>query len=118
MLTRALAARVGLWGNHGDEAMYGQVFTDSAGERLAGTGRTRYVRRAAAGGRVLVADDVRHPSYYLVDNPIGRYSIGDRTAGLRRDPSGALTVVMSHERPAGDDASRTGSPPRRATSAR
>jgi hypothetical protein len=25
------------------------------------------------------------PDFYLVANPIGRYSIGDRTPGLRRD---------------------------------
>jgi len=105
MLTRALAARVGLWGNHGYEATYAQVFTDSSGERLSGD-RT-YTMTFAEPPPVdafwsLTMYDT--PSYYLVDNPIGRYSIGDRTAGLRRDPSGALTVVMSHERPAGDDA--------------
>ena len=104
-LTRALAARVGLWGNHGYEAAYGQVFTDSAGDRLRGD-RT-YTMTFAEPPPVnafwsLTMYDT--PSYYLVDNPIGRYSIGDRTAGLRRDPSGALTVVMSHDRPAGDDA--------------
>jgi hypothetical protein len=42
---------------------------------------------------------------YLVANPIGRYSIGDRTPGLRRD---ALTIVIQHCQPA-DPA--TGCPP-------
>ena len=29
---------------------------------------------------------------YLVDNPIGRYAIGDRTPGLRRGRDGSLTL--------------------------
>ena len=40
------------------------------------------LRHAAAGRRVLVGDDVRPPEFYLVANPMGRYSIGDRTPGL------------------------------------
>jgi hypothetical protein len=40
------------------------------------------------------------PSYYLVDNPIGRYSIGDRTPGIIRTGDGALTVVVGHDQPA------------------
>ncbi|MDR2987143.1 MAG: DUF1214 domain-containing protein [Nocardiopsaceae bacterium] len=40
------------------------------------------------------------PYFYLVDNPIGRYSIGDRTPGLRRDADGSLTILMQHDQPA------------------
>ena len=40
------------------------------------------------------------PDFYLVANPIDRYSIGDRTAGLRRDSDGSLTIVIQHEEPA------------------
>jgi hypothetical protein len=40
------------------------------------------------------------PDFYLVANPIGRYSIGDRTPGLRRDEDGSLTIVIQHEQPA------------------
>ena len=47
-------------------------------------------RLRAAGRRFLVGDDVRHTDFFLVANPIGRYSIGDRTAGLRRDAAGGL----------------------------
>ena len=38
--------------------------------------------------------------FYLVANPIGRYSIGDRTPGLRRDADGSLTIVIQHDQPA------------------
>jgi hypothetical protein len=100
-LTRAVAARVGLWGNHGYEAAYGQAFTDADGARL--TGAHTYTMTFAEPPPVdafwsLTMYDT--PSYYLVDNPIDRYSIGDRTAGLVRDPSGALTVTVAHARPA------------------
>lgn len=99
-LTRALAARVGLWGNHGYEAVYGQAFTDADGARL--TGSHTYTMTFAEPPPVdafwsLTMYDTPH--YYLVANDIGRYSIGDRTPGLVRDPSGALTVVLSHARP-------------------
>jgi hypothetical protein len=39
------------------------------------------------------------PNYYLVANPIGRYSIGDRTPGLRPDPDGGFTLFLQHEAP-------------------
>ena len=35
----------------------------------------------------------------LVPNPSNRYAVGDRTAGLQRDPHGALTVSIQAESP-------------------
>ena len=40
------------------------------------------------------------PGFYLVANPIGRYSIGDRTPGPRRAADGSLTIVIQHDQPA------------------
>ncbi|WP_399697807.1 DUF1254 domain-containing protein [Xenophilus sp.] len=42
--------------------------------------------------------------YMLVDNPIDRYAIGDRTPGLRRDADGGLTIHLQHAQPAGEAA--------------
>jgi len=39
------------------------------------------------------------PDLFFVANQIDRYSIGDRTPGLRRDPDGGLTVAVGHDRP-------------------
>jgi hypothetical protein len=39
------------------------------------------------------------PDYYLVDNPIDRYSIGDRTPGLRNNNNGSVTITMQTEQP-------------------
>ncbi len=58
------------------------------------------------------------PDFYLVENPIERYSIGDRTPGLVRDEDGALTITISHERPADERAAATGFPHRPETSDR
>ncbi|MBT2485916.1 MULTISPECIES: DUF1214 domain-containing protein [unclassified Microbacterium] len=39
------------------------------------------------------------PEYYLVENPIERYSIGDRTAGTRYAHDGSLTIYLQHDEP-------------------
>jgi hypothetical protein len=100
-LARALAARGGLWGNHGYEAAYPMTYADADGDQL--DGRNRYVLRFAQDPPVaafwsLTMYDL--PDFYLVANPIGRYSIGDRTPGLRHDSDGSLTIVIQHEQPA------------------
>jgi len=41
----------------------------------------------------------------LVDNPINRYAIGDRTKGIQYGEDGSLTVYMSHQEPEGNAAS-------------
>jgi len=39
------------------------------------------------------------PKFYLVENPINRYSIGDRTPDLVYRPDGSLTIVLQRELP-------------------
>jgi hypothetical protein len=100
-LARALAARAGLWGNHGYEAAYPMTYTDADGDQL--DGRNRYTLTFTDDPPVdafwsITMYDL--PDFYLVANPIGRYSIGDRTPGLHRDADGSLTIVIQHEPPA------------------
>ncbi|MGW6004524.1 DUF1254 domain-containing protein [Oerskovia enterophila] len=97
---RAGAALGGLWGNHGYEAAYVMTYVDADGQQLDGA--HSYTLRLSPTPPVdafwsLTMYDV--PSFFLVDNPIDRYSIGDRTPGLVTDPDGAVTIVLSHERP-------------------
>ncbi|MFD3656968.1 DUF1254 domain-containing protein [Streptomyces sp. NPDC058620] len=104
-LVRAVAARTGLWGNHGYEAVYAQTFQDSAGRQL--NGAHSYVLRFDERPPVtsfwsVTMYDV--PDYYLVENPAGRYSIGDRTPGLVYAADGSLTLHLSKDRPADPDA--------------
>lgn len=98
---RAVAARVGLWGNHAYEAYYAQVFDDADGEPLDGA--RRYEIRFETLPPVdafwsLTMYDT--PGYFLVENPLERYSIGDRTPGLVRAADGSLTLALQREQPA------------------
>ncbi|PRB18873.1 DUF1254 domain-containing protein [Microbacterium sp. MYb62] len=98
---RAAAALGGLWGNHPYEAAYIMTYVDDHGEQL--TGERMYTLRLDPPPPVSAFWSLTMysvPDFYLVDNPIARYSIGDRTPGLVRDEDGALTITISHERPA------------------
>jgi hypothetical protein len=37
--------------------------------------------------------------FYLVDNPLHRYSIGDRTPGLKYEADGSVTIYMQKDNP-------------------
>jgi len=37
---------------------------------------------------------------FFTDNPLKRYSIGDRTAGVQRQPDGTIEVLLQHVAPA------------------
>lgn len=100
---RAMAARAGLWGNHGYEADYLIAWKDAAGERLDGA--NRYELRLETPPPVdafwsLTMYDT--PRFYLVANPIDRYSIGDRTPGLVAAENGSITITISHDSPGPD----------------
>jgi hypothetical protein len=97
---RAAAARAGLWGNHGYEAAYAMVYVDGDGEPLDGT--RRYELRFATPPPVGAFWSVTMydaEDFFLVDNPIGRYSIGDRTPGLVTAGDGSLTLVLQPDEP-------------------
>ncbi|MCI2956626.1 DUF1254 domain-containing protein [Agromyces atrinae] len=103
--TRAFAAKVGLWGNHGYEATYAQTFLDADGDALDGT--KAYTIRFDTPPPVdafwsITMYDL--PDYYLVANPIGRYSVGDRTPGIVRAADGSITLTLSHDEPTDADA--------------
>jgi hypothetical protein len=100
-LARALAARGGLWGNHGYEAAYPMTYKDADGDQL--DGRNQYVLRFTELPPVdafwsITMYDL--PDFHLVANRLGRYSIGDRTPGLRRDHDGSITIRIQHSEPA------------------
>ncbi|MFG2845246.1 DUF1254 domain-containing protein [Kitasatospora sp. NPDC048296] len=99
-LSRAAAARAGLWGNHAYEASYATTYDDSDGRPL--TGANSYTLRfdqpppAEAFWSVTMYSV---PDYYLVENPVDRYSIGDRTPGLVYGDDGSLTLTLQHDQP-------------------
>ncbi len=93
-VTRAVAARAGLWGNHGYEADYEIIHQDEHGDVLNGGHRYQVTfdppPPANAFWSLTMYDT---PDYYLVANPIDRYSIGDRTPGLRYGDDGSVTIT-------------------------
>lgn len=106
-LARALVALKYIGMLESREATYPMAWHDVAGEAL--TGQRRYTLRFAPGAMPpveafwsLTMYDTR--DYMLVDNPIDRYAIGDRTPGLRRDADGGLTLHIQHARPEGEAA--------------
>lgn len=98
---RAAAALGGLWGNHAYEAAYIMTYVDADGEQLNGSrSYTLRLDPPPPVGAFWSLTMYSVPEFFLVANPIDRYSIGDRTPGLVWDDDGALTITISHERPA------------------
>ncbi len=97
---RAVADRVGLWGNNGYEAVYCQAFTDIAGDPLTGhaTYSMTFPTKPPVGAFWSITM-YSIPDYYLVANAIDRYSIGDRTPGIRHSGDGSLTLTITHTEP-------------------
>jgi hypothetical protein len=103
--TRAVVAREGLWGNHGYEAAYFLTFVDADDTELTGEHAYQlHLPSVPPVGAFWSLSMYDRPDYYLVANPIDRYSIGSATEGLVFGDDGSLTVTMQRERP--DDAVR------------
>jgi hypothetical protein len=79
------------------------VWADDQGEQL--NGAKRYVLHfdeqppAEAFWSLTMYDAEK---FYLVANPIKRYSIGDRTPGIQYNDDGSLDIYMQHESPGPD----------------
>jgi len=102
---RAVVAVIGLGANVPSEALYFSARADITGAALKGT---KSYRLHFAPGQLppVTASGFWSVTMYgadrfLVNNAINRYSIGDRTPGLTRNPDGSLDLIMSHARPTG-----------------
>ncbi|BAJ29236.1 MULTISPECIES: DUF1254 domain-containing protein [Kitasatospora] len=99
-LSRAVAARAGLWGNHAYEAAYATTYHDADGVELTGAhAYTLRFERTPPVGAFWSVTMYGTPEYLLVANEIDRYSIGDRTPGLVYGEDGSLTLYLQRERP-------------------
>jgi len=104
--TRAIAARAGLWGNHGYEAYYRTAFVDDQNEQLSGSKRyTIHFDSLPPVHAFWSITMYNMPEYYLVDNPINRYSIGSNTPGLKINLDGSLDLYIQKDSPGKDKAS-------------
>lgn len=103
---RALIALGGIAALGEKEAMYFHANFDGSGARL--TGDNAYQWRVPPGGvpanafwSLTMYDPQPDGRYFLVENPINRYSIGDRTPGMVHESDGSLIIPIQHERPSG-----------------
>lgn len=100
-LLRAMTVQIGLVATDPDENIYATAHHDVDGRAL--TGHFRYRLHFAPDGLPEVSQFWSLTMYgvdnNLVDNPMDRYSIGDRTAGLAFDADGGLTVIIQHDPP-------------------
>lgn len=97
VLTRARVARNFIGALGVDEAMYPTAEVDSQGRTLSGA--HAYELRFAPGagpkvGAFWSLTMYRRSDCLFVANPIGRYSIGDRTPGLRHEADGSLVIRL------------------------
>lgn len=101
-LLRAFIARQGIGALSPQEALYPRCETDDRGQMLDGAHRYR-IRFAP--GQMPPVDAFWSITLYsahdfmLVDNPIARFAIGDRTPGLQYDTDGGLTLYIQHAPP-------------------
>jgi hypothetical protein len=104
-LERAGLTLSGLVWNDEAEALYIHGLRDSEGELLNGGKRSYKVRFAP--GEKIPADafwslSLYGSDYNFVDNAIKRFTIGDRTRDLKRDPDGGLTIYLQSDSPGAD----------------
>jgi hypothetical protein len=100
LLRAAWQSLLGIVDNDPEEAVYIGGYTDGDGEPL--TGANKYEVRFAPGQEPPVDafwSLTMYSNYNLVPNPIDRYSLGDRSKGLKRDSDGGLTIYIQHESP-------------------
>ncbi|HHD64830.1 MAG TPA: DUF1254 domain-containing protein [Desulfobulbaceae bacterium] len=104
-IKRAVGVMIGIYGNSLEEAFYTSPQVDTEGNPL--TGKNRYALRFEKGHLPPVnlfwsITMYKLPERLLVDNLIDRYSIGDRTEGLKLAKDGSLTIYIQHEPTKGD----------------
>jgi hypothetical protein len=108
VMKRAAGARLGIYANSKEEAVYGAYQTAPDGKVLDGS--RKWLLRFEPGQLPPVTlfwsiTMYNLPGRLLVENPINRYSIGDRTAGLKQGPDGSLEIYLQNENPGPEKAS-------------
>jgi hypothetical protein len=101
-LYRAGVTRMGLMANDPIEATYLSAYADAQGQVLRGGNSYRIhfaadnLPPARAFWSITMYD---RATYKLVDNMVGRFSIGDRTPGLQYGDDGSLSIYVDNVTP-------------------
>lgn len=105
---RAYVAKTALASNSPEEAYNYSIHLDSQGEPL--NGNRKYVVRFEPGQLPPVEafwslSLYRFPSLFFAENPLARYSLGDRSRELRYAKDGSLEIYIQQTSPGEDKAS-------------
>jgi hypothetical protein len=104
-MKRAVAAAMGIYGNTKEEAVYVGTRLDADRQQLVGSqpylihfDKTNLPPAKFFWSMTMYDLPTRH----LVANPINRYSIGDRTTGLKYNADGSLDIYVQQKSPGAD----------------
>lgn len=100
---RAAVAFGGLSALPSSEAIYLNLENDPSGKPLDGSRRWKLIvppLQARAFWSLSMYEKTANGQLFFAANPLGRYSIGDRTPGLKRHADGSMEVLLQHEAPA------------------
>jgi len=102
-LVRAAAAKLGLYGNDREEA-YDCATREDVSGKLLDASKNGYVMRFSRDQLPPVKGFWSMtlyglPSQLMVTNPLKRYSIGDRTEGVKYGQDGSLTIYIQNRSP-------------------
>lgn len=112
---RALGAAAGLFGNTKDEAIYIGTRTDRDNKFLEGKNNytIRFPKGQTPPDKYFWSITIYGlPSRFLIENPINRYSIGDRTNGLKYERNGDLIIYLQNRPPKGRESNWLPIPPK------
>ncbi len=100
-LFRAQVAVFGLGANTPNEAIYPTGVTDGAGALYDGAHRYRltFPPGQEPPAKYFWSVTMYDTAGYLVDNPIGRYSVGPSHPPLIKQPDGSIVIAIQHDAP-------------------
>ena len=93
---RAICSIGGIICNDATEAVYIVAFADVDGQKLDGANRytMRFEKGALPPANEFWSLTMYDPAHNLVDNPINRFAIRDRTPGVKQEADGSLKKVQ------------------------
>lgn len=101
-LNRAIAAAAGIYGNTKEEAVYTGSSNDKNNQPLLGNNNyiLKFSKNQLPKAKYFWSITMYNlPKRFLISNPINRYSIGNKTKGLKYEPNGDLIIYLQKNSP-------------------
>lgn len=101
----AIQALGGIVANEIEEASYISTRTDADGQMLDGAAnryRIHFTAEQLPDVRAFWSMSIYDMTYNFAANPLDRFSIGNRTPGIRKDADGGLTLYLQADEPSDD----------------